>query len=165
MKFCQNYEIWSTFWNLVEILKFNWNCEIWSKFWNLIKLLKFGQNSENSRFGIGCMVWFGFEGSKFQHSQSVSQCPIWSITKVGIELLGQLKSKLSKTRSMKKISLMYRIQCQPESALYSSMNDIELVSTEKVAHWNFFKTLDLCWLINGFHVLHVHKIRFSYGTF
>ena len=32
-------------------------------------------------------VWFGLEGSKFQHSHL-----IWSITKVGIELLGQLKN-------------------------------------------------------------------------
>ena len=35
-------------------------------------------------------VWFGLEGSKFQHSH-----PIWSITKVGIELLGQLKNEKS----------------------------------------------------------------------
>ena len=83
LKFGWNCEIWSKFWNLVEILKFGWNSEIWSKFWNLVEILKFGwnseiwsnfwkdgQNSENSWLGMVCMVWFGFEGSKFQHSHS-----------------------------------------------------------------------------------------------
>ena len=40
------FEIWSKFWNLVELLKFGQTFEIWSKFWNLVKILKFGQNSE-----------------------------------------------------------------------------------------------------------------------
>ena len=62
LKVCWNSEIWSKFWNLVEILKFGRksdfffnlveilkfgrNFEIWSKFWNLVKILKLGQNSE-----------------------------------------------------------------------------------------------------------------------
>ena len=67
-----NCEIWSKLWNLVKIVKSGQYCEIWSKLWNLVEIVKSGQTSENSWFGMVCMVWFGFVGSKFQHSQWVT---------------------------------------------------------------------------------------------
>ena len=57
-KFCQNCEIWSKLWNLVEILIFGQNSDIWSSFWNfdqiwsklwnLVKIVIFGWNCSNN---------------------------------------------------------------------------------------------------------------------
>ena len=61
-------------------MKFGQNCEIWSKLWNLVKIVKFGQNSE-AEFKTNGLV-------KILKLNQNSQL----LTKVGIELLGQVKT-------------------------------------------------------------------------
>ena len=69
-------------------MKFGQDCEIWL----MVDIVKLG------------MVWFGLEGSKSTTmSQSVSQ----SVTKVGIELLGQLKNRQFGPEGLPLFSIVY----------------------------------------------------------
>ena len=43
--------------------------------------------------GLVWFLWFDL-GLRALNFNTVSQCPIWSISKVGIELLGQLKTMM-----------------------------------------------------------------------
>ena len=50
VKFCQNWDIWSKLWNLVEIVKFGWSCKIW--LWNLAKIGSTPISFAMFRFGL-----------------------------------------------------------------------------------------------------------------
>ena len=105
MKFYQNREIWLKLWNLVNIVKFDRNCEIWSKLWNLVKLwyglvkiLKL--NAQNRVRHCAQNRVRHCAQNRVRHCAVVKILKLNSrplsnqwITKVGIELLGQLKMK------------------------------------------------------------------------
>ena len=115
-KFGQSYEIYSILWNFVKIVKLCQNCEILSKLWNSIRILKFYKFFEICQNFVEimvsehcvrhymlimvCGIVFGKAkttkvGMVWYELNIVNQSINQSVTKVGIELLGQLKIRMT----------------------------------------------------------------------
>ena len=115
-------------WNLVDIVKFGQNSEIWSEFW------KFGQSFENSWFAMVCIVMNVGRGYVIQNHELMTD---W-LTKVGLELLRQLKKIKQKYVDQFLYSLKYSncyrlwMNSTFQDGLFCSLSNIVKFSPRRV---------------------------------